>query len=53
MQNCEFAPDNVYVEDYLPSRLKNKCPYCKKEFKAYEELILHFNACPKIPSDAT
>jgi hypothetical protein len=65
VQNCEFAPDDVTLDDLLPSKKKKKkrssagsnqsttekqkCPYCGKEFI---RLGRHLNSCPKKPADA-
>ncbi|MFO8017945.1 MAG: hypothetical protein R6U96_04875 [Promethearchaeia archaeon] len=62
IQTCEFAPDDVDPEDYIPTRKKatqkkkkkksssdkdkEKCPHCGKE---YIRLARHLPYCPKNP----
>lgn len=64
IQTCEFAPDDVSIEDILPSKGrkkkksattssakgkgKQKCPYCGKEFS---RLGRHLSSCSKRPKD--
>ena len=63
--DCEFAPDDVNINDILPTKTRKKkkpgttaggaakkkqvCPYCGKEFI---RLGRHLNSCPKKPKDA-
>ncbi len=65
IRECEFAPDDVDIEDYLPSRKpkkekkeekaiekdedKLKCPYCGK---TYARLGRHLPYCEERPDDA-
>ena len=63
IKECEFAPDDVNINDILPTKRKKKgkprttkgaakekqaCPYCGKEFI---RLGRHLNSCPKKPKD--
>ncbi|MBD3197679.1 MAG: hypothetical protein GF317_21685 [Candidatus Lokiarchaeota archaeon] len=61
VQNCEFAPDDVDLDDYIPSKPKKKkrkttkeekdtinCPYCGKE---YVRLSRHLPYCDDRPED--